>query len=135
MVLMRSSCIALSSELKTKQRNTFEMGGSFLLPKPLPVCEMQRELELGFFEMERRYLMIVAPVGVTRSPWIPSSMTGIPCIRIAVAGAGIGNTPCAVLIVPPPRGRAENVQSILPTASIKWAATQKSIIESQAPTS
>ena len=49
---------------------------------------------------------MAAPVGVIRSPSMPSSTKVMPSSNSAVAGAGIGNIPCAVFTVPRPRGSA-----------------------------
>ena len=45
-----------------------------------------------------------APVGVVNSLWTSNAASGIPLRISAVAGAGTGYTPCAILILPLPVG-------------------------------
>ena len=72
---------------------------------------------------------MAAPVGVTRSPAMPSSIVGRPCIRIAAAGAGTGRMPCAVLTRPEPSGSGPAVQRAAPISAINRAAATISTIE------
>ncbi len=108
--------------------------GRVLVPKPVPV-RCSTRAPVGWAAPWHRCRRIAAPVGVIRSPWMPSSIIANPSRRSAVAGAGTGSGPCCVRTRPPPSGSAETVQAVGFRAAARWAAATMSAIESQAPTS
>ena len=72
------------------------MPGRRLVPKP---CAEAGESARGFAALSSpraEIARIAAPVGVTRSPGMPSSIVVKPSISRPVAGAGTGSRPCAL---------------------------------------
>jgi hypothetical protein len=78
---------------------------------------------------------MAAPVGVTNSLCTPFEYVGLPCNNFAVAGAGTGKTPCAILALPPPTLSAEQANFWMPSDSKPMHAPTMSTMASTAPTS
>ena len=78
--------------------------------------------------LRQRWRRIAAPVGVTRSPSMPSSITAKPCSSSAVAGAGTGSRPWLLAIRPRPSGSGA-VDQLAPSALDQQAAPTMSAIE------
>ena len=104
-----------------------------LVPKPMPVAA-SRQGPGGRPGAASRWRRIAAPVGVTRSPSMPSSMTAKPCSSSAAAGAGTGRAPWLLAMRPRPTGSGA-VDQLAPSASITKAAPTTSAIESQSASS
>ena len=122
----------------TSTRSTFDRPGRRRVPKPMPLPS-RRRAPGGAGSWARRWRRMAAPVGVTRSPPMPSSMVAKPSSSSAVAGAGTGSKPCAVATRPAPSGSGAQLQLAAPSpsswAAISTAAATMSAIESTAPTS
>ena len=116
-------------------RRQLLMPGRVRAPNPMPLRESWQTRPPSGAPALMRWRARAAPVGVTRSPGMPSSTTGRPCRRSAAAGAGMGRTPCAVLIRPDPIGNGADVQRSARISEINCAAATISTIESIAPTS
>ena len=78
---------------------------------------------------------MAAPVGVTRSPAMPSSRVAKPSSSSAVAGVGTGIRPCMVCTIPDPKGNGDTLQLAGSSVAISQAAATMSAMESAAPTS
>ena len=118
----------------SRTRRTLLNPGKARPPKPAPTPTSVSGSRAGVWT-GARWRRIAAPVGVTRSPSIPSSRVTKPRSRCAAAGAGTGSRPWALRTRPAPRGIGPHDQQAPPRASIRKAAATTSVIESQAPTS
>ena len=79
---------------------------------------------------------MAAPVGVTRSPGMPSSSRKAnPSRSSAAAGAGNGSGPCAERTVPDPSGSGRQCQEAPSRRSIAMAAPTRSACVSQSASS
>ena len=95
-----------AADSKARTRRQFEIPAISRAPKPVPLRAMRRGRGAAFSDPSRRWRATAAPVGVTRSPGMPSSTVSRPRSSSAVAGAGTGRMPWAVLTRPEPSGRA-----------------------------
>ena len=77
--------------------------GSCRVPNPVPLV-VNLATSLFHSLLAPRWRKIAAPVGVTRSPPMPSSKQSKPSSNRAVAGAGTGSEPWAVSTRPLPSG-------------------------------
>src|SRR5271166_191232 len=115
------------SRSSTSALRTFGSPSISRMPAPAPTAvSLPRGNAAG--DRPTRWASAAAPVGVTRSPAIPSSRQAKPLRSATVAGAGTGKSPCRVFTRPPPRGKSDTlyVASLSAAAMLPIATTSAS---------
>ncbi len=108
-----------SAASKASTRRQLLSPGRVRVPKPMPV-RLSRRTVAPRRPAGSRWRRIAAPVGVTRSPPMPSSNIAKSRNSRAVAGAGTGIGPCAVRHRPEPSGSGPTLQRASPRARSAW---------------